>query len=202
MSNDQFERRDPEQGEGARDVPRRESVGQAQIAYEKGDPSFARRETRDDRIYATDETDRVLAATREQSRRPANNRWEKALSVVAVILIVAGAGITYVRDVQQRKAVQFVALENCIRNNINSGLVNVSVENEQIAKNLYPIVNCKRFVLTGELVPLAEAEKKKYVALVSKGKAPIVKDGKVAGGRDYLLQGVNSVDDAGKPLPK
>jgi hypothetical protein len=107
---------------------------------------------------------------------------------------------------RQGDRTSFETLRNCIRANVNSAVIKSSVAQHNglgapIAKALYPIVDCKAGVLTGHVVELSPAETQKYVAIVVKGRAPIINKGKVIGSRPTILEGLNNVDQAGKVPP-
>jgi hypothetical protein len=122
---------------------------------------------------------------------------------VAVAFFSWGASSHAVDKIdRQADRTAFEALRNCIRANVNAAVIKASFTTDQaapVAKALYPIVDCKQAVLTGTTIELSPTETRKYVALVVKGRAPIINLGHVVGSRPSILAGLNSVDQAGKP---
>ncbi len=109
------------------------------------------------------------------------------------------------------KRVQLQTFQNCVRGNILSALQNGRAverppgrteeqrrERIVVASHLFPILDCKQSQLKGN-VELSEPQKQIYIALVLRGRAPIVNMGKIVGSRTSVLQGVESLDQAGKP---
>lgn len=107
---------------------------------------------------------------------------------------------------------QLNQISSCIRSNINSAIVKLSSRrprpdltaeqrrlNLLLAENLYPVLDCLASQREGRNVLLAPAEMRKYVATVAGARAPIVRDGRVVGSRERLLEGVVSIDDVGRP---
>ncbi len=131
--------------------------------------------------------------------------------LMGLVLLLGGVAVYNVDQLDKEvQRTEFRALDACVRQNINSALVTLNSQRPQAnftplrianarrrARNLYPVLDCRRAILTGETVQLAEAEKAKYVRHVDRGRAPVVRDGKVVGSRSSVLQGVKSVDDAG-----
>ena len=67
-------------------------------------------------------------------------------------------------------------------------------------ERLYPIIHCRRSLETGRAVTLTAKAADDYIRLVALGRFPIVNAaGEVAGSRATLLEGVRSVEQAGKP---
>lgn len=209
------ERRDPDQDEDwvVQFDTKRTRDEYSQTAYEEGEPTQVRRNVRDDRIAVGDATDAVLAQARAQAAQIPNGKWTKiAAAVCGFVLFLGVIGVAYSfiegqRVVQQLRS---VAVQNCIRHNTNSAVINMSAERPRrgrtpaeakagraIARNLYPILDCRSSEIEGKPVPLAEAEVRKYVALVAKGRSPVVSQGKVVGSRAGLFQGIRSYRDIG-----
>lgn len=99
---------------------------------------------------------------------------------------------------------QLEQLRNCVRANINSAIIKLSVARpgatpaeRKIAAKLYPILDCKQTQVTRTAVPLTGGQDEKYVALVAAGRAPVVNDGKVIGSRASVLEGIKSIEQAG-----
>jgi len=105
--------------------------------------------------------------------------------------------------------IEFQAFSNCVRNNITSGVIAANstlfegrerVIAERIANNLYPVLDCKATAETGKTVRIAPAERDKYVAvIVETGRAPIIADSKVVGSRKTVLEGIETLEQAGSP---
>lgn len=135
-----------------------------------------------------------------------------ALVVGGVILYAIRSG-QEARD-QDRELTKRLALEqvrSCIRNNILSATFVYSVEqqdtdstpaerhrNRALVDHLYPVLWCARSLSTGRSVALPLDEKRKYVDIVGKGRAPIVSDdGRVIGSRKTVLEGITVLEETG-----
>lgn len=148
--------------------------------------------------------DAQVGAAGPQGRRGRRGRSQALpyLCAIAAALYAWASSSHAVEKVDhQGDRVAFEALRNCIRANVNSAVIKASFTGKAapVAQALYPIVDCKQGVLTGNAPELSPAETRRYVALVVKGRAPIVNGGKVIGSRPRILDGLNAVDQAGKP---
>ena len=135
---------------------------------------------------------------------------------MAIALAMAALTLWIVNQDQRRieassEKARLAVLQNCIRSNINSAVIKGSATRPRpgqtakehrgalaLAKNLYPIIDCKRTEEEERPVFLSDRETRRYVGLVYTGRAPIVKDSRVIGSRLTLLEGVESVEDVGE----
>lgn len=135
-------------------------------------------------------------------------RW--GLTVLALVITLFSVQQVQILADKNKNGVQeaqLEALRNCIRANINSAVVQITATGEQnsnpkferIADKLFPVLDCKKTLLTKKSVMLAADEVERYVWVVKQGRFPIVLDGKIVGSRSSLLEGVESLDQAGQP---
>jgi hypothetical protein len=141
--------------------------------------------------------------------------WRDTVPAIAVGLAfwaftLAQGQVADIRATQER--VEFENLRNCIRANVNAALVQLSVQaedtdtpqesasNKRIAR-LYPILDCRQSQIQGRSMELSPIQTRTYIGLVTRGRAPIIRDGQVVGSRSSVLEGITSPDDVGKPPP-
>ena len=120
-------------------------------------------------------------------------------TLVAIVLVGSVVLLAIKSNGDQSDRVGLEALRNCIRSNYTSATfkrpgTNIPIETQE---NLFPIIDCKASQLSGKLIVINKVETDKYTALVLKGRAPIINKGKVVGFRGSLLQGIESVEEAG-----
>lgn len=98
-------------------------------------------------------------------------------------------------------------IRNCIGRNIQAAVVHERASHPVkpvvitplIAARLYPIVDCKQSLLKRRTIAISAVEARRYTALVTSGRAPVILNGRVVGSRSSLLQGVRSIEDVGHP---
>jgi hypothetical protein len=130
------------------------------------------------------------------------NFGKAQLAAFAIVVAAAGYALFGLQSTQKdiqttADSAQVDSLRSCIRSNIGAAQ-RLSFEPEANPK-LNPIIDCKVTIITGVTTAINKGEQAKYVAVVERGKFPIVADGVVVGERDSLLEGVNSIEEVGKP---
>ena len=134
----------------------------------------------------------------EQGRAGTNARGKTVgamVGVVVMLLLMSTVFYTGLRN--QARELEQSSLSNCIRTNINSARIALGPPPQRFP-TLFPIIDCRQSLLRGRAIILTDDERTKYISVVARSRAPIVKDGMVVGSRGSVLDQVQSLDTTSK----